>query len=216
MPHDPWDVTGSTYESNFVTFYDNSTCTTAATNCITYTAHMTNCTSANVWDPWSRGVRYQRNSASMWYDEGYNSYAPPGRQWEPVQAAEFRKDWDDFKNSFKRRRAEAKARRLFHHVIGDVAYFKYRKNKYHEFVGAGGTRYRIRPAMRVQVMNGKKGDEVDYELCAHLDHGIPWHDSMAVQHLMLSCKDTEQKFIDSANQHPAHGPYPIEELTRVA
>ena len=212
----PWDSTCTT--ADFCTYtYDNSTYISAATNCVTFVTDITNSTTANVWDPYTRGMQFhaqKRNSASAWYD---NSYEAPRREWEPVQAAQFKKDFKEFRESFKRRRAEAKARILFHHVVGDIAYFKYRKHKYHEFFGASGTRYRIRPAMRVQVMKGRDGDEVTHELCAHLDHGIPWFDSMAVQHLMLSsCKETEQKFIDGANEHPAHGPYPIPELTEVA
>ncbi len=70
--------------------------------------------------------------------------------------------------------------------------------------------------MRVQAMK-EIGEEVDYELCAHLKIGIPWFDSMVVQALMLSSsKETEDQFRSVANVHRAHGPYPIDALTRAA
>ncbi|SRR5579871_2045000 len=136
--------------------------------------------------------------------------------WDPLQAGQLREDYRALKAEWKRKRAEVRARRFFRSIVGDEAFRLFRRRGYYEIRGASRTRYRLRPGMRVQVMKGC-ADEVDHELCAHLKIGIPWFDSMAVQALMLSSsKETEERFKSIANVHRAHGPYPIEDLTRAA
>jgi hypothetical protein len=139
--------------------------------------------------------------------------------WDPTQVALLQSDFNDLKYKWERKRAEAKARRLFRRVAGEILYRRFRERGFHEICGASYTRYRLRPGFRVQVMREDESDpdEVAYEMCAHLPYGVPWYDSMAVQHLMLtSSKKTEEQFSNIANKHNPHGPYPIPELTAAA
>jgi len=130
---------------------------------------------------------------------------------DPAQVAALRQDFKYAKESRKRKKAEIRARRLFKRVVGDIAYEKFKQRGYHEIRGASGERYRLEPGRWIQVMKGC-ADQVDYELCAHLEFGIPWFDTMAVQHLMLTTsKETEEQFRKIANKHQA-GYYPIDEL----
>lgn len=213
MPHDP-----ITYcQNGFITY--TTDCGTAATaGNVVFTVYQTNATTSTIVGINSVGNfnGFTGITGGLYYGQTAGSGCARGApRWEPSQAAALIKDWEDFKTSWKRKRAEVKARRLFHRVVGDVAFRKFETRGFHEIYGASRTRYRLRPGFRVQVM--KEGDTVDYELCAHLEIGIPWHDSMAVQHLMLSAsKETEDQFKAAANKHPAHGPYPIQELTDAA
>lgn len=135
------------------------------------------------------------------------------RMFDPVQVEALRKDFKSVRESWKRKRAEVRAKRLFRRVVGDIAFVKFEQRGYHEIVGASGARYRLEPGRWVQVMKGC-ADQVDYELCAHLEIGIPWFDTMAVQHLMLtSSKESEEQFLKIANRHTA-GYYPLEEMRR--
>lgn len=130
---------------------------------------------------------------------------------DPAQVEALRRDFKDVKESRKRKKAELRARRLFKRVVGDIAYEKFKQRGYHEIRGASGERYRLEPGRWIQVMKGC-ADKVDYELCAHLEVGIPWFDTMAVQHLMLTTsKETEEQFRKIANRHQV-GYYPLEEL----
>jgi len=127
------------------------------------------------------------------------------------QVRQVREDYDAVKQDWKRRRAEVKARRLFQRVVGERAYKLFRKKGYHEIVGATHRRYRLRPGRWVQVM--KDDGKADHQLCAHLAFGIPWFDTMVVQHLMLtSSEETEKRFLKLANVHGVEGPYPIPEM----
>jgi hypothetical protein len=220
MPHDPTVITMGR-QSGYVTYTSDSGSTTnAAASSITFTYYQSNVTSACTGICGSNG--FFGNFSGFYgitgglYGQTIGSGGGGGRRiWEPGQAAALIKDFQELKTSWKRKRAEVKARRLFRRVVGDVAFRKFEKRGFHEIYGASRTRYRLRPGFRVQVM--AEGDTVEVELCAHLEIGIPWFDSMAVQHLMLSAsKETEDKFKASANQHPAHGPYPIQELTDAA
>lgn len=215
MPHDPIVIT-SNGRNGYVTYTSDASAGTAATaGSITFTYHMSNVTSATNTGMFGNTNGFYGIIGGYGQTYGYSGGGGGSPIWEPVQAAALIKDWKDFKTSWKRKRAEVKARRLFRRVVGDIAFRKFEKRGFHEIYGASRTRYRLRPGFRVQVMG--EGDTVEYELCAHLEIGIPWHDSMAVQHLMLSAsKDTEDKFKASANKHPAHGPYPIEEFTNAA
>lgn len=141
--------------------------------------------------------------------------------WDPVQAEQARADYEKLmvERERKRRRAEVKARKLFKRVVGAIAYQRFRERGYHEICGASYTRYRLRPGLRVQVMeeDERNSERVAHELCAHLPFGIPWYDSMAVQHLMLTAsRKTEDQFKKVANKHTPHGPYPVPQLTAVA
>jgi hypothetical protein len=132
-------------------------------------------------------------------------------RFDPAQVEALRKDFKSVRESWKRKRAEVRAKRLFRRVVGDIAYVKFQQRGYHEITGASGARYRLEPGRWVQVMKGC-ADQVDYELCAHLEIGIPWFDTLVVQHLMLtSGKESEEKFLGIANKHQA-GYYPLEEL----
>ncbi len=219
MPPDPTVITRIP-RNGYVTYTSDSggTGTGTAASSITFTYYQSNVTSATICN--TTGVFGNTNGFYGITGGFYGQTAGGGgsighRTWEPVQAAALIKDFEAFKKDWKRKRAEVKARRLFRRVVGEIAYRKFETKGYHEIYGASRTRYRLRPMFRVQVM--KDGDTVDYELCAHLEIGIPWFDSMAVQHLMLTAsKETEEKFKASANHHPAHGPYPIQELTDAA
>lgn len=216
----------TTYDNGILTYTSEGTCAATAANIsfqygATSGGYGSGYTSAtailSVQTLTNMGTSIMGWSNQSWGHATYGSGGGGGGtpNWEPVQAAALRKDWEDFKKSWKRKRAEVKARRFFRRVVGDVAWRKFEEKGYHEIYGASRTRYRLRPAFRVQVM--KEGDTVDYELCAHLEIGIPWFDSMAVQHLMLtSAKESEEKFKSIANHHRAHGPYPIDEMTAAA
>lgn len=149
---------------------------------------------------------------------GFYSTSMQVRGFRQRDIAAVREDYDAVKKDWKRRRAEVRARRFLRDIIGAWAYKHYRRRGWHEVRGSSGTRYRLRPGMRVQVMkHPRKGEEVSHELCAHLDFGIPWYDSMVIQHLMLtSNKESEEQFVAVANRHDAHGPYPIRELEAAA
>lgn len=135
------------------------------------------------------------------------------RPYHADQIAQVRKDYEEFKRKRERRRAEEKARRLFVRVAGISAWRDFREHGYHEVVSPSGARYRLRPGLRVQVMKGHEGTEVDHDLCAHLPFGVPWWDTMVVQHLMLSAsRESEEKFLKAANRHSARTLYPIPEL----
>jgi hypothetical protein len=104
----------------------------------------------------------------------------------------------------RRRRAEGRARRLFRQVVGDRAYKRFRQSGWHEVLGASGTRYRLAPGRKVQVMKGPSGDAVDHELCGVVPGGVPWYDTLTVQHLMLSSsRQTEEQFTKTANRFGA-------------
>lgn len=214
---DPWSTGGNGFCSNIADSTGSTAWTSAA-----------NVTTINVM------LQYGTNSASITNVEWSNlptatTLAGYGQQpmgtyvggggtpiWDPVQARQLRQDYQALKVEWKRKRAEVRARRFFRGIVGEKRYKLFRKKGYYEVRGASGTRYRLRPGMRVQVMKGC-ADEVEHELCAHLKIGIPWFDSMAVQALMLSSsKETEEKFKSVANVHRAHGPYPIDDLTRAA
>jgi hypothetical protein len=126
-----------------------------------------------------------------------------------------RDDFDSVKTDRKRKRAELKARRLFRRIVGETRYRKFQQIGYHEICGKSGTRYRLAPGQWVKVMeeDEKSPDKIKHLLCAHLPFGVPWFDTMAVQHLMLtSSKETEDRFLGLANVHDVDGPYPIPEL----
>lgn len=180
---------------------------------LVFTGVMSNCTSATVL-PWGiydhgTGGNYL-NNGSVQYGSTGTGYA--GRpQFDPADVTRLRKDWAAVKESRKRKRAEIKAQRLFKRVVGDVSYKKFIQKGYHEIYGASRTRYRLKAGHWVKVM-AEKGSEVVYELCAHLEYGIPWFDTMVMQHLMLTTsKETEDKFLSIANKHDV-GYYPIEEM----
>lgn len=131
------------------------------------------------------------------------------------QVRAIRADFDKVKQCWKRKRAEVKARRLFHKIVGTIRYKRFRELGYHEIVGPSGRRYRLSPGQWIKVFE-KDSDKIEHLLCAHLEIGIPWFDNMIVQHLMLtSNKESEKQFLKLANIHAVDGPYPIPEL-RVA
>lgn len=126
-----------------------------------------------------------------------------------------RNDFDSVKTDRKRKRAELKARRLFRRIVGDVRYRRFQTAGYHEILGKSGTRYRLAPGQWVKVMeeDEESSEKIKHLLCAHLPFGVPWFDTMVVQHLMLtSSKETEDRFLGLANVHDVDGPYPIPEL----
>lgn len=139
------------------------------------------------------------------------SYTSARRGFAPDQVSAIRTDFDQVKKDWKRKRAEVKARRLFHKIVGTIRYKRFRELGYHEIVGATGRRYRLAPGQWVKVMT--EDDKIEHLLCAHLEFGIPWFDTMIVQHLMItSSKETEKQFLKLANVHDVAGPYPIPEL----
>jgi hypothetical protein len=231
MPHDPWTLQTDETGNGYITYTQDVTAGTTAGNALIFNVEWSTCTTActgsamqTTLTNYSPFLTNRQNGFTNGFAGGANGSiwgsgggAGGGGQpiWEPVQAAALRQDWKDVHESWTRRRAEVKARRLFRRVVGEIAFKRFRKRGFHELYGASRTRYRLRPGFRVQVMG--KGDEVDYELCAHLKFGIPWYDSMAVQALMLSSSiETEEKFKAIANRHPAHGPYPEPAMTEAA
>lgn len=220
MPHDPTFTNWDNSYSYVTTSVDTGTAITSATTNlqICYTSAGTTATvtggNGGILSNWNSYYGMLGNYGTTVVG-GYSGGGGGTPRWEPVQAAALRKDWKELRTSWKRKRAEIKAKRLFRRVVGEIAFGKFLKRGFHEIFGASRQRYRLRPGFRVQVMAEK--DTVDYELCAHLEIGIPWYDSMAVQHLMLTAsKETEDKFRSIANKHPAHGPYPVPELTEAA
>jgi hypothetical protein len=134
----------------------------------------------------------------------------PQRQVEAV-----RKDYMDVHRDPSRKRAEEKARRLFVEVVGEIAFWRFKVHRYHEIRGASGTLYRLQPGRRVLVLND--AGVVDHELCGHLPFGIPWWDTMVVQHLMLTGSlETEEQFKKIANKNKPGAPYVIPELQSAA
>lgn len=227
MPHDPFFIQTHANGNGYVSISSdttggNTTATNATVVCVEWSTCTSACTSGMTtplmtnYSPFMTnqfgfaGATGGGNVVGAWGGGGGGGIPI----WEPVQAAAMRKDFKELRESWKRKRAEVRARRLFRRVVGEIAFKKFRKRGYHEFYGASRTRYRLRPGFRVQVMG--QGDVVDHELCAHLKFGIPWYDSMAVQALMLSSAETEKKFKEIANKHPAHGPYPVPEMTEAA
>lgn len=226
MPHDPFFVQTEVNGNGYITITpDTGTGMTSATNALVMNVEWSNCTTACTtgfaqptltnYSPFLNnqfgfgGATGGGNVVGAWGGGGGQPI------WEPRQAAEMRRDFKEIRESWKRKKAEVRARRLFRRVVGEIAYRRFRKRGFHELYGASRTRYRLRPGFRVQVMG--EGDQVDHELCAHLKFGIPWYDSMAVQALMLSSSvETEEKFKAIANRHPAHGPYPVPEMTEAA
>ena len=217
---DPWSTAG-----NGNAFYSNvadSTGSTAGTSAGNVrTIHVMLQYSTNSANITNVGWSSLPTASTLWgyQQQSMGTYVGSGTdvpRWDPVQAGQLRDDYLALKAHWTRKRAEVKARRFFRRVVGEAAYDLFRRRGYYEIRGASRTRYRLRPGMRVQVMKGC-ADEVEHELCAHLKIGIPWFDSMAVQALMLSSsKETEERFKSIANVHRAHGPYPIEDLTRAA
>jgi hypothetical protein len=175
----------------------------ATSGAVTYLGTMSNITGATGFAIWPMGI----TSVA-----GYTANAV-GFAADQVRA--IRSDFDQVKKSWKRKRAEVKARRLFHKIVGTIRYKRFRELGYHEIVGPSGRRYRLAPGQWIKVFE-KDSDKIDHLLCAHLEIGIPWFDNMIVQHLMLtSNKESEKQFLKLANVHGVDGPYPIPEL-RVA
>lgn len=191
------------YSNNAITGGTTATVITGGTSgAVTYIGTMSNITGATAFAIWPMG---------MTSVGGYTSV----RGFAPDQVRAVRSDFDQVKTSWKRKRAEVKARRLFHKIVGTIRYKRFRELGYHEVVGATGRRYRLAPGQWIKVM-AEDGKKIEHLLCAHLEFGIPWFDTMIVQHLMLSSsKDTEKQFLKLANVHDVDGPYPIPEL-RVA
>lgn len=128
-----------------------------------------------------------------------------------------REDYRALRMSRARKKAEDKARRLFIRVVGESAWLDFKESRYHEIVSPSGVRYRLRPGLRVQKMIGYDGSMVEIEYCAHMPFGIPWWDTMVVQHLMLTAsRESEAKFLAVANRHDPLTKYPIPELDRNA
>jgi hypothetical protein len=166
-------------------------------------SNITDETGSYVW-PWPVGI----TSVAGYTSDGVVGFATD-------QISALRKDFDQVKKDWKRKRAEVKARRLFHKIVGTIRYRRFREIGYHEIVGPSGRRYRLSPGQWIKVIE-KGSDKIEHLLCAHLEFGIPWFDTMIVQHLMLtSNKDSEKQFLKLANVHSVAGPYPIPEL-RVA
>ena len=133
----------------------------------------------------------------------------------PHQIEAVRKDYMDVQRDPARKRAEEKARLLFIQVAGEIAFEKFKTHRYHEIRGASGTVYRLQPGRRVLVLND--AGQVDHELCGHLPFGIPWWDTMVVQHLMLTGSlETEERFKKIANRTRPGAPYVIPELGEAA
>lgn len=156
-------------------------------------------------------VGWSYGSISGGWGGGYTTV----RGFTQAQINEVRSDFDAVKANWKRRRAEVKARKLFRRVVGDVLYHRFRKQGYHEVRGKSGTRYRLSPGQWVKVMeeHERSSEKIKHLLCAHLPFGVPWFDTMVIQHLMLtSSKETEERFLKIANVHEVAGPYPVEEL----
>lgn len=210
----PWDddITsngGNGYlTSNYVTYGASGTTGTASN--VAYMTVWSNTSATSI--PWetsfgSTGGIYLHNGFYGNSSAGYVSCRP---QFDPADVERLKKDWAAVKESRRRKRAELKAQRLFKRVVGDVAYRRFIKNGYHEIFGASRTRYRLKPGRWVKVMG--EGNKVSYELCAHLEYGIPWFDTMVMQHLMLTAsKESEDKFLAIANKHEV-GYYPIEDM----
>lgn len=205
-----WDTSTST-TSNFALTYVQST--TSATDDVTGNAFS--------------GFRVIYNGtgfAGSAYGTGYGTagwtagntvtYGNGGtrRGFTDTQIRECRDDFDAVKRDWKRRRAEVIARRLFRRVAGKRAYRRFRKRGFHEVRGPSGRRYRLEPGQWIKVMVGQRGKAIDYLLCGHLELGMPWFDTMVVQHLMLRSEEGEKKFLAIANRHDVGGPFPIEEL----
>lgn len=209
-----WDTTGSAAVSNgnfiryYGSMYDTTGVTTANVASCSYTLVMSNVTSdTNI------------TTTGWWGGNSYTSAGSNGigsrRGFAAHDIRLVRCDFDSVKTDRKRKRAELKARRLFKRVVGDTRYQRFRERGFHEIVGKSGTRYRLAPGQWVKVMeeDEKSSEKVKHLLCAHLPFGVPWFDTMAVQHLMLaSSKETEDRFLGLANVHSVEGPYPIPEL----
>lgn len=205
-----WDTTSTTTGSNLVfstVMYNTSSATTDTTVSCFYSAGYV-------------GTGDFHGTAGGFYNTGITSC---GNGWNGQSRRGFaahdirlvRCDFDSVKTDRKRKRAELKARRLFKRVVGDTRYQRFRERGFHEIVGKSGTRYRLAPGQWVKVMeeDEKSSEKVKHLLCAHLPFGVPWFDTMAVQHLMLaSSKETEDRFLGLANVHSVEGPYPIPEL----
>lgn len=205
-----WDTTGSTstvYSNGFVRYYHGSstydTTATTAGNAFTYVVTDTN-TITNMG--YAGGI----GTASTW---GYSGSVRRGFAANDIRLV--RNDFDSVKTDRKRKRAELKARRLFRRVVGEDRYQRFQERGFHEIVGKSGTRYRLAPGQWIKVMeeDEKNSEKIKHLLCAHLPFGVPWFDTMAIQHLMLtSSKETEDRFLKVANVHDVEGPYPIPEL----
>lgn len=213
----PWGSTSTAYSgritSNYITtgggIYD--TTSSYESNCITSGAT----TGGTIY--FNNILTNVTNATIVGFTGGFNSvgtYTSARRGFAPDQVSAIRTDFDQVKKDWKRKRAEVKARRLFHKIVGTIRYKRFRELGYHEIVGATGRRYRLSPGQWVKVMT--EDDKIEHLLCAHLEFGIPWFDTMIVQHLMItSSKETEKQFLKLANVHDVAGPYPIPEL-RVA
>lgn len=159
----------------------------------TGTFTITNCTflTGNV------GI-YLTNGASTnspWITTGYEITPPTPEELEAYRLQRLKETWDS-------KRAEVRARRLFKRVIGEILYQRYKQRGFHEVCGRSGTRYRLRPGRKVEVMeeNERDSEIVAFEYCANLP-GLPLYDTMISQHLMLSAsRKTEEQFKSIANK----------------
>lgn len=195
------DVTGGA--STTGSWYVATSCSTATTITIAamYTALPTN----GSW------IYYNNSFSSSGAGHEYPVF-------DPAAVEGLRKDYHAVAHDRGRQRAEIRGRKLFIRTVGPEAYALFKKRGYHDIIGASGARYRLAPGRWVKVMAKAvgNGDEVEHELCAHLELGIPWFDTMAVQHLMLTASlETELQFQKAANRHET-GIYPIPEMREAA
>lgn len=205
----PWDTNTSVATGNIV--FTTFTCDTGSATTAMATSYV--------------NIGFLGHSGGF-YDTGITSCGSSGNGWSGQsgqsrcgfasdQIRLVRNDFDSVKRDRKRKRAELKARRLFKRVVGDVRYQRFREIGYHEILGKSGTRYRLAPGQWVKVMeeDKKSSEKIKHLLCAHLAFGVPWFDTMVVQHLMLTAsKETEERFLGLANVHEVSGPYPVPEL----
>ena len=213
----PWDDTSTETcggSNAYVQYYSGTAATSGAvSNTYMVTNVMSNMTGMTGFG--TVGV------AGWGFQSGYTSvggYSSFHRGFDPNQVSALRNDFDQVKSDRKRRRAEVKARKLFRRIVGEIRYRRFRERGFHEIAGPSGTRYRLRPGHWVKVMeeDERSSEKIKHLLCAHLEVGIPWYDTMVIQHLMLtSSKKTEDQFLNLANVHDVAGPYPIPEM-RVA
>lgn len=109
-------------------------------------------------------------------------------------------------NRLKRRReaAEKKAELLFADLVGEEAYARFKRLKYHEIIAHSGKRYRLRPGKMIDEMAENFGDKVLHKWCIHHVDYLPQMDTMITQLMLLrSGKDGEDFLVKKARKHAA-------------
>lgn len=176
--------------------YGYATCTTTAAN-VWYTPTDTYATTGYITSGASTtdttiswGVATTGGFVT-YYGQGYIGEPMTPEQIEAMKASQ--KAWEAAQKveAERRRKSERKATKLFASLVSKAAFKLYHRRKYHDVIGASGTRYRLRPGSMIEVMEGQFGDKVMHKYCIipEYSHDLPAMDCLIAQMMLILSGD---------------------------